>query len=243
MVEYKDRGYISPSEANLYIYDPCLWVITYPWGVKDEGRMPAAWRGNAVEKAVDAMFRGETDLEALTHIAVSSFLEQGGEESDKQFKAIPGFVETMHNFLQEAGWDAPDGMQSRMERHISGFNVMGIRDYVWPEFVRDLKTTERSPSFDTHGRLKDRDDHIRQMAAYVAGTNSTAELIYCTPKKVILYPVSTHEIQYGEKYLTRAMELISQFDERDIRNWVPKNLWDYRWGPEQRKIAKETWGL
>ena len=46
--------HLSPSSINLFITDPCMWIIRYLFGYKDNGN-PAMWRGSCVDEAVGKM--------------------------------------------------------------------------------------------------------------------------------------------------------------------------------------------
>lgn len=255
MVEYKDRGYISPSEIAAYIYDPCYWYINYFLGIsaKDK-RMPSAWRGNAVEDAMEYALQNDCyDPDMLTPIALHKFEEEGGNGGDDEWKKIPKYINVLSEFLREANWGVPEAIQEPMRRELAGATIFGLKDFVFENNILDLKTTGRMPSFFSVPDLSTKDKvrevmkgntaHLIQVEAYTHQTNYTPQLLYVSPAKAKLYTPSDVDRRHAYRYMERVVSLIKGFQEEDIKNWVPKDLWDYRWDDELREAAIEEWNL
>jgi PD-(D/E)XK nuclease superfamily len=178
--------HLSASSMSLYRNEPALWVLRYLYGFKDEVGA-SAWRGTAVEQAVDRLLYEATCTEeqaialALQNFEINA---QGdlSEETDKERKVIPDIVKQAAQIMRPFG--IPVARQFKIEHFLDGIEVpvIGYVDYLWPDHLIDLKTTLRMPS-------EPRPDHAAQVAIYSAATGRKASLAYVTPKKAAVYPV------------------------------------------------------
>ena len=235
--------HLSSSQINKWIDDPSLWILDKIYGV-ESGRMPAAWRGNAVEKALAAMFTGEFDRDSLIGISYSDFAERGGLRTDREWNAIPGYIAQLIPFIKDCGWGAPDGCQTRLETEIEGVRVIGYMDYEWGGVVRDCKTTGRMPSFSREtGLLRGKDDHLRQMSIYTHNSNRNAELFYVTPKAVRTYQPSQDELSTAFRHVRAAVRAMKEYEVQDWWRYVPRDMTFYKWADHLREKAKELWKL
>src|SRR5438105_10679676 len=97
--------HLSASSLALYRAAPALWVLRYLFGVHDDATA-YAWRGKAVEMAVDAVIDGASDEQAV-EVAMQAFeREAAGEiapEMDRERHAIPGMVRQAAPIFRELG--------------------------------------------------------------------------------------------------------------------------------------------
>ena len=94
---FVDHGikHLSPSSLSLYRHNQLLWVLRYPWKVTDEATA-YAWRGQAIEAAVDAiLFNGVSDddaIERAKRIFESSAQGEISPEINRERQALPDLV-------------------------------------------------------------------------------------------------------------------------------------------------------
>jgi hypothetical protein len=84
--------HLSPSSLALYRHSPALWCVRYLYGVKNEASA-FAWRGRAVEAAVDAIVLDDADdhdaIERAKHPFETEAQGEVSPEIDKERRAIP----------------------------------------------------------------------------------------------------------------------------------------------------------
>src|SRR5437763_8712905 len=97
MTPFERHGinHLSPSSLALYRGSPALWCLRYLFSIRDEATA-YAWRGKAVEAAVDAiLFEGASDETAI-QLALAVFeTEAQGELSpdlNRERNALPDMV-------------------------------------------------------------------------------------------------------------------------------------------------------
>jgi len=218
-----------------------LWVLRYLFGVRDD-ETPFAWRGKAVELAVAAIvFNGASD-DAAIEIAMAAFENEAqGEispEITRERNPIPSMVRRAAWVFRKLG--RPLGQQHRLEVWIDGIEVpvLGYTDFVYPEFVLDLKTTFAIPS-------KPRADHEVQIVTYADALGRRPGLVYVSPQKTAVYQhnqidvASARRLLRQSAYAVRAMLAAAQTAEAAAALFVPVD--DFRWSPVTRSAAQEVW--
>lgn len=234
--------HLSVSSLNLWRAEPARWVARYLYGVKDDGIMASAWRGNAVEAGLNQALAGEDDDTSI-NIALSNFdLATGGEVTDEtaaERSNIPGMVRQVALNLRPLG--RPLTTQRRVERRLSGIEVpiIGYVDYEWDEFLVDLKSTLRMPS-------APRGDHAVQVVSYGDCLNKRPGLIYVTPKKYQRFNQAQMDLEDARWTLRRSalalritLEVAADRDEAAAFQ-VPR-FDDFRWNPATIEAAKAIW--
>ena len=193
--------HISASSLNLYKAQPALWCGKYLLGWKDEVGA-AAWRGSAVEAGLDlALYDRTAPFEAVAAKAFERFdLDAMGEITDKiekEREAIPAFIQQA--FEGAGGWGIPNARQFKIETWIDGISVplIGYCDYVFDDFVADLKTTFRMPG-------EPQGNHAAQVSGYWKATGKTPRLLYATPKKWAVYELTPEQCDTAWADLCRA---------------------------------------
>ena len=251
--------HISASQISLFLNEPAAWIVTYLYGVK--GSVGAgAWRGSACEAAMDAiLFEDASDADAA-NVAQTRFEQdaQGDLANDvaKERAAIPLYLTNLlpvaRKLLAEKG--KPLVRQARIELNLPEIRpiLLGYLDWMWGDQIIDLKTVSRSPSFAENGRIKDKPEHLRQMAIYSRAKGKPCTLLYATPTKqrpAIPYAVSDEECEIAMRQVlagARAMTGLLDAAARgtlDPVGYPPRDLNDYYWSDETRAVARQIWSL
>lgn len=233
--------HLSPSSLALYRTAPALFVLRYLYGVRDESGAFAA-RGKAVEAAVASMVMENASDAAAIELAMSVFerdaLGELSEEVNKERLAIPEMVRRAAPLFRKLG--RPVGCQWRTKVQLDGIEVpiLGYADFVYEEFVLDLKTTFAIPSMP-------RADHAVQVAFYAAALSLRPGLIYVSPRKTACFGHNSIDVDAGHRLLrqsahaVRAVLAAAPTREAAAALFVPVN--DFRWSPTTRTAAEKVW--
>ena len=256
------RDHFSASQINRFLSEPALWVLDRLYGVRGFAG-PGAWRGTAVEAALDAaLFSRATDEQAL-EIAYQTFDREAqgqvGEDVEKAKSEIPAYLKNLLPSMRALG--IPLTRQARISLNLEGIDaeVIGYVDYLYPDKLYDLKTTGRMPSIDeATNRIKDKWEHLRQMAIYERAKKIPPTLIYVTPgkpdkgkdhKPPLFYTPCREELDAAMRQVEcacRAMQRIirSRRDPDEIAEmYPPRDLSGYLWDAATRAKATEIWKL
>jgi len=258
------RDHFSASQINRFLNEPSLWLLDRLFGIKSEGGANM-WRGTAVEAGCDlAMFTGADD-DAAINTAIQAFDREAhgvvDEQTDRVRAEIPIYLKNLLPSMRELG--QPFIKQVRIGLNIEGIEaeIIGYIDYVYPDRLLDLKTTSRMPSLDNDGRIKDKWDHIRQMAIYERAKALPPTLVYVTPgkpdkgkdhKPPLFYTPSRDELDAAMRQIEagcRAMQRIIRASNngRDLRDlaelFPPRDFHGYMWDETTRTKAIEVWKL
>lgn len=235
-------GHLSPSSLALYRAAPALWVLRYLYGAQDAATA-YAWRGKAVERAIDAVVDGVSDDRAI-EVGLQAFEEEaGGEitpEIDRERRAIPSMVRQAVPIFRELG--TPVVRQRRIEVWIDGIEVpvIGYADYIFEQIqcVIDLKTTFAIPS-------APRFDHSVQVVTYADALGLRPGVLYISPKRSAGYgpdcidAVAARRTLRLTAFAIRTMLAAAETKEEAAAFFVPVN--DYRWSDATRSAAAGVW--
>src|SRR5215470_1180630 len=184
---FKRHGidHLSPSSLRLWRDCPAVWVGRYLLRVSDEAG-PAAWRGQAVEAAMDRLLYGHSPQTAMAAMLSQwDHLAQGLADEDalKEYNALEDFLVNAGVAFQ--GLPIPLQRQAKMELYLPGISVplTGYADWIWPDHGSDLKTTWRIPTSPDPS-------HVEQVAAYSMYHGIGFDLTYVSPKRWTRYEVT-----------------------------------------------------
>jgi hypothetical protein len=227
--------HLSASSLCLFKSQPSLWIGKYLMGWKDQAGA-AAWRGSAVEAGLDAALFGLSDPLAKARERFELDAQgEAGDDVQKQRDLLAPLLGQASMACLEIG--QPTGRQFKVELRFDGIEwpVIGYIDYLYHDFLFDLKTTERLPS-------APRADHILQQAIYAEASGRPAKLLYVTPKKSAWYEV-TPEMQ--AEGLAEARRLAGNIgallrlsdDPKALLRAFPIDPENFRWSDETKKLA------
>lgn len=200
-------AHLSPSAVNMFTQSPSAWVAKALLGHKFSSG-PAAWRGIAVEDALNAyIFHSATPEEAID-VAMTNFDKLNskalnvGEDVERERKRLDRYVlnsiDAMLEVVNEFGVGEPQappangswngqwevGLPCRFGEHQNDkVDVIGYLDFLYANdanknTIVDLKTTERIPS-------EWQPNHAMQAAFYkrAHGNNPDVLFVYASPKE------------------------------------------------------------
>lgn len=245
--------HLSASQINTFLDDPANWLVRVLFGVKSEAGA-AAWRGSAIEAGLDlVLLKKASDEEALA-AAMERFEQDAQGDLDdgveKERQALPAYFANLLPFARSL--PVPLARQVRVECRIDGvpMPIIGYLDYSFEDGDLDLKTTGRMPSFDENGRIKDKAEHLRQIAVYQHARKRPQRLVYTTPGKAkepkVYEPCEEElsqalaEVRVAARAMCRLLE--SSRDPLDIcAMYPPRNINGFRWDDASRAKAMEVW--
>lgn len=234
--------HLSASSINLYRAEPALWVARYLYGIKDDAG-PKAWRGTAVEAAVDLTLYKNCSYDEAVDVALQSFemSAQGDldEKVDKERQALPSFVRQAVKLLDSLG--EPIARQFRVEQWLDGIDVpiIGYVDYLWADTLLELKTTWAMPS-------APREDHAAQVVSYADATDRTAGIAYVTPRKGVIFPSLMLDATAARRAMllgARAIRgMLSRIDSKEhAASMFSPNLSSFYWTEATKEAAAQIW--
>lgn len=190
---------LSPSALRLFRNAPVAWCARYLYELREDAGCKA-WRGRAIEHALDQfLFLKTQDPAMLTAAARSSFDEQAmGEISDEitaERDSLEGYI--TQAITLAAKYPVPFARQARIERTYANVDlpVVGYADWIFEDGgALDLKTTTALPA-------KPRADDVVQVAFY---GRKKASLLYVTPKKAALYHIAPDDIAAANEDIAQA---------------------------------------
>jgi len=256
------RDYLSASQINRFLDEPALWVMDQLFGIKAPAG-PGAWRGSAVEAACDAVLFAKADDDEALKAANDRFeVDAQGDMSDdvnKERVAIPVYLKNILPTIRGLGTPLTKQSKIVLQLPTLDLDIIGYVDYRFPDFLMDLKTTGRMPSLDPiSGRIKDKADHLRQVAIYERAEAVSPRLCYGTPgkpekgqdrKPPLIYTPSRDELDAAMRQVEaagRAMQRLlrsEQPKERIAELYPPRDMESYVWNDRLRAEATTIWRL
>lgn len=237
--EKHNIDHLSWSSLKLYRAEPALWVLKYLHGVKDDFG-PAAWRGKAVEAGLDwylykrdatqaleaATQQYDNEYQAYTERTAGVVPDKLDDEAD----LIPGMLEQA--IAKAADWPTPVARQHKIEYWIDSIEVpvIGYVDYLFEDWLLDLKTTKACPS-------APKPEDARQVMIYEAATGKAPKLLYVTAKRSEVYPVN----DYGEgladvaRLACSVRSLLERCDKNEALAIHAPNFEAFYWNNELRE--------
>ena len=255
--EIFEIDHLSPSSINTFIQSPAKYVMRYLFDYKTVGG-PAMWRGTATDEAIGKYFEYETkpDLtipecvryaEDLYDQLYKSFKDKHPDQKVdmdkhiKEAKQVGIYTKLALDFYKDLG--QPTAYQKKIELQLDSIPIpiIGYIDLLYPNLVRDIKTTARYP-------YEVSSAHARQMALYAKAEDCSPVLdyIYVTTrnKEVVTKPVNDVEerIKEIERVGLTIMNLLSlSNDKYEIANYVYPDLDTWLWSKEEKEFAKTIW--
>ncbi|MGE0406249.1 MAG: PD-(D/E)XK nuclease family protein [Acetobacteraceae bacterium] len=232
-------NHLSPSSLALYRAEPHLWCLRYLHRIPDEADKPAAWRGSAVETGLDAYLYGATPEESLTKAQEAFEMNAQGEIGEKLDKQRDVLASCLRSAI--AAFDGkivtPNARQMKIEAWVDGVPVpvMGYVDYTWPDYLLDLKTTERRPS-------KPSADHLAQIATYHRALKRQPKLLYAAPSGFAWFSPTEDEVNEAWRTIEMSaralMRMLTRVESaNDASALFAPRFDDFRWTPQLKEHA------
>jgi len=237
---------ISPSQINLFLNEPAIWILNRFFGVYGDFGASAK-RGNCVELGLNkVLLNGLTFDEALgqvLHIYDTDMEEIYDEKKEAERENIGPMLEQAIDLFLNI--DPPQKTQIRIEPDVLDLPILGIADYDMGEYMVDLKTTSRCPSCVENLSS----EHIRQTTIYYLGSNKPQKLAYVTPKKNALYEVTKEQMETAEKEIRAAAEAMRaayDIEEKQGKDalavlYPPRDTKNFYWDNKTLNAAQGIW--
>lgn len=239
---------LSPSTINLWIEQPALCLLKIA-GIRDGEAGPAAWRGTAADRALGQVATNPhiTDVEAVRHALNVYKKEQdtaiephSDEKIEKERADIKRYVEQGAKFYRSLP-DRPESTQGKVIINLEDVPVpyIGYYDLLYPDAVRDTKTTGRMVSKLTQA-------HCRQASIYAWAMGRDPWIDYVGKNEVRAFKVE------NVAFWVRQVELASQSLERVLSfsddiieccQLVYPDLDHWKWGETTTQAAKDIWRM
>lgn len=234
--------HLSPSSLRLWRDAPAVWIGKYLLKAPDESG-PGAWRGRAVEAAVDRLlFNLGADAADKAMQAEWNACAQGVVDDDavKEYDALPDFLTQAK--IAFANFPTPLQRQARMSLTVPGISVplVGFADWVWPDHGTDLKTTWRMPN----GGKPD-PNHVEQVSAYAMFHGVPFSLTYVTPKRWTRFEITTTDAAIAYDGVIEACHAIRSMlahvsDGHDALSMFSPDYTSYYFRPAMTEAVKAS---
>lgn len=245
---------LSPSTVNLFIKDPCLFIMKHFYKMKSETNIYAI-RGQAVELAVNEVFAGEELTQAVDK-ALDFYYEKTFDlpvDTLDIEKILPQWAENAINVLTNINSNKPE-LQKELLHEINGMPFKAILDFDYPDRTIDLKTCTKLPGIVSRGERKgklpaDKKDNVRQQCIYQSLTNKPAELLFITNEEDQLYRIQEDEYNDYMNEVHNVIEeikvILTKGNKYATNRYTPnqKLFNTFYWNKEMIQKAKEIWNI
>lgn len=237
---------ISPSQINVFLNEPAIWVLNKFYGIYgDMGA--AAKRGNAIELGLSSILVNNMDFDTALKRSLEVYDQEMEKIEDDKKSEERELIEPM---LKQAvdlflNIDAPQQTQIRMEPNILDLPILAIADFDMGEYMVDLKTTKRCPS-SAEGISA---EHIRQVTIYKMASGKKQKLAYVTDKKSAIYEPSEAQHAIAEKEVkaaAKAMRAALEIEEKQGKEtlsilYPPRDTNGFWWDKKTLDAAQSIW--
>lgn len=243
----------SASTVNLFLKDPCLFVLKHYYGMRTEFNV-YAMRGVAIEHGVDRFF--ETgDMKQAIMDALDKFYDLTFDldhEFEEIEKLIPGWTESAIALVVEQSNGRTPHMQTELTFKINDLPFIGFLDYEFEDEVIDLKTANKVPHILVRGERKGKlpaakADNIRQQCIYRFATGKSCKLLYVSPEESLTYEIQDDEY---EEYMSEVEGVVEEIkkiltngEEYAINKYTPnsKLFGSFYYNDEMINKVQELW--
>lgn len=237
---------ISPSQINVFLNEPAIWVLNKFFGIYGEFGASAK-RGNCVELGLNMILLNGIDFKTASARALEVYDQETENLIDEKKEAereniTPMIEQATELFLNI---DEPINTQIRMEPNVLDLPILCIADYEMEKYMVDLKTTTRCPSKVESISA----EHIRQVCIYKMGSGKDQKLAYVTPKKSAIYQVTDEQLETAEKEIraaAKAMRAAYDIEENQGKEaltvlYPPRDTQGFWWDQKTLNAAQDIW--
>lgn len=251
----KEEFICSASTINLFIKDPCLFVLKYFYGMRTDFNVHAM-RGVAIEHGVNRFY--ETgNLEQSIEDAMREFYKitfNLDHEFEDIEELIPSWTENAITVMNLESSGTTPTVQTELRFEIDGLKFIGFLDYEFEDKVIDLKTVSKVPNLLVRGERKGhlpaiKRDNVRQQVLYKYATNKPTHLLYVSSEDSLVYEIQDDEY---EEYLKEIKEVVKEIkniltegQEYAINKYTPneKLFRSFYYNEEMIFKVKELWNV
>lgn len=249
--------YLSPTSINKFRKDPCKWIVNVA-GYTDRIFSPAMTFGIAIEDGITfGVLNPDASIddcyEAVRHGYKKVYARIYEAEADQHYEwekcnvkkdQIQDTIDAIIPSYREFG--IPIDTQKRVELEIEELPIpiIGYVDYLYDDYVRDLKTTGVIP--------KVRSDYQRQLTFYAKATEKMPilDFVYATKTKKEMHTIPVENIddtfQEIKRIAMKMMNLLSlSSDIREVARLsclepdITNEDFSKQWGANEILGAKE----
>lgn len=224
----------SPSTLNLFLKDPCLFILKYFFKMTSDFNIHAK-RGVAVEDGINNYLLTK-NKDASIKLALDRFEELTFFDDDcrkKLMKVIPEWVNNGIDILPNLPILDKNKLQQEVSFEIHGLKFRGYLDYLTEgkeSKIIDLKTANTVPKILVRGPRKNRlsktkIDNIRQQCLYMFATDKQACLWYLSSGDYLLYDIPKEDYKEIMESVKEPIEeirrLVGEGLEYGLRRYKP----------------------
>lgn len=235
-------NHLSPSSINLWVNDPCRWCLKYLMKI-DSDYGASAQRGHIIESALEKLIsKGEVVTQKeLEAIFVKNMIDkQIDVEAGKAVEEIKNLMSYYTVAAENCKYSNLVNYQERVEVQYGDLPIpiIGFIDFVFDDFILDLKTTSKMPS-NCPETVK------RQMAVYsMVYTDRKMIVDYVTPKKYQTFQLDELQLYRRQVYdiCMGLMRFLSTSDSPlQLTQSFHPNFDHWAWDDKMKNEAKKIW--
>ena len=235
--------HLSASSINLWVTDPCRWCLKYLMKI-DSDYGASAQRGHIIEWALERwLAKGDIvtakELEDLfiKHLIDKQIDVEAGKAVEEIKNLMPYYEMVKHKYN-----DYPNlvNYQEKLEVQYGDLPIpiIGYIDFVFDDFILDLKTTSKMPSICPE-TVK------RQMAVYsMVYTDRPMVVDFVTPKKYQTFKLDELQL-YRRQVYDICMGLMRFLGTSDsplqLTQSFHPNFDHWAWDDKMKNEAKKIW--
>jgi len=246
---------LSPSSLNLFIEEPCLWMLKHFFGMRGSANIYAI-RGKLVEDYLNIVIdenKEPSQEDYIKKVLPSIFFDniEVLPENLEDFYSwgkhcLPVYKET----IKDHG--ALVSRQKYIQGKIGGLTLGGYLDFEFENITVDLKTVSKLPNLLVRGARAGqlpafKAANIRQQAIYSAITNKTAALLFIDKDgRNLFYALKPEDIEEVKPSIKKAIEEVKNIIDKGFdaifQDYRPKNTNSMYWDNDLKIKANEIWG-
>ena len=234
--------HLSASSINLWVSDPCRWCLKYL--MKIDGDFGAsAQRGNIIEWALERLLsKGDyVTVEELQNMFTKTLNDKNIDTEDKKsVEELKNLEDYYQMTVNNCKYDNLVNYQEKIEVQYADLPIpiVGYIDFVFKDFILDLKTTGKMPS-------KCPESVRRQMAVYsMVYTEYDMVVDYVTPKKYQTFKLEELQLYRRQVYdiCMGLMRFLSTSDNPlPLTQSFHPNFDHWAWDDTMKNEAKKIW--
>jgi len=235
-------AHLSASSINLWVTDPCRWCLKYLMKI-DPDYGASAERGSIIEWALEKKLSKGEDVneKQLEDIFVKALMDKHIDiEAGKAVEEIKNLMSYYKMATDNIKYPNLVTYQEKIQVQYGDLPIpiIGYIDFVFEDFILDLKTTGKMPS-QCPETVK------RQMAVYsMVYTDRPMVVDYVTPKKYQTFKLDELKLYRRQVYdiCMGLMRFLSTSDSAlQLTETFHPNFDHWAWDENMKNEAKKVW--